>query len=152
MLKKYVVTLFLLLSFNMANGQMPNSVFNFLHDGCNSEQFLNFSIARINIYKLYYAEAVLLNLQGKRKWDFVREKINKEDDDLFKFRKDRDQTNPVTSKSEYMFRRKTDLLYDLMINSSLIVFSENIDPKNIVRINRRIVEECIKTLSKAKWD
>jgi hypothetical protein len=150
MIKYWLIILILIFNTQISKAQTTIHSINSFYDECNSSRYLEFSIARINIYKLYYSKAVLLNLNGKQKWDYVRELINKDDDELFKFRRNRDQSNPATSDSEVLSRKKYDTLYDVMLSGALIIFNENIDPKNIDRINRRIVEECTKMVSKIK--
>jgi hypothetical protein len=88
-----------------------------------------------------------LNLGSKQKWDYVREKLKREDDEIFLSRKNRDIANPVTSNSEMIKRKIIDMTFDISRIGALVVFNENIDPTNSNRLNRRIVEECNKLIA-----
>lgn len=157
MIKNYLIILFLSLPLHTSQAQMPASEINYFYDVCKSEKFLEFSLARILIYKLHLKEAELLNsraellnLKQMNKWDYVREQIAEEDDETFTYRKNRDRDEPVKSNADLLLRLRADILYDVMRNGALIVFNENIDPRNSERMSRRIVEECMKFVSKIK--
>ncbi len=157
MIKNYLIILFLSLPIHTSQAQMSASEINYLYDECKSERFLEFSLARIMIYKLHLqkaellnSRAELLNLKQMNKWDYVREQIAKEDDETFTFRKNRERDDPAKSSFESYLRLRADVTFELMRTVALTVFSENIDPRNSERINRRIVEECMKLVPKMK--
>ena len=81
------------------------------------------------------------HLSNQLKWDYVREMIKKEEDESFIFRKNRDLKSPVTSQTEMIKIKISDMSFDILRLGALIVFAENIDPLNVNRLNRRIVEK-----------
>lgn len=157
MIKNHFFIILILLPLHTSYAQMPASEINYFYDSCKSEKFIEFSFARIFLYKLHLKEAELLNsraellnLKQMNKWDYVREKIAKEEDETFTYRKNRDRNDPAKSKSDFLLRKRTDILFDVMRNGALIIFNENIDLRNTERIERRIVEECMKLVSTMK--
>lgn len=148
MLIRFSIIFVLTLQVQIAKAQFTNEGIKFFQDLCVSERYYNNSIEIINRYNEYKNRVANLNLSSQLKWDYVREMIKKEDDESFLFRKNRDLKSPATSQAEMIKIKISDMSFDILRHGALIVFAENIDPLNVTRLNRRIVEECQKLVTK----
>ena len=148
MLYRFLIIVLLTFQVQIAKAQFSNEGIKFFQELCVSERYLNNSIEVINRYNEYANRVKNSNLSNEWKWEYVREMIKKEDDELFLIRKNRDLKSPITSQSEYIKRKIIDMSYDILKIGALVVFSENLDPQNGTRLNRRIVEECQKLVTK----
>ena len=144
---KYILITLLAFHLNTVKAQFTVEGVKYFQELCVSEKYLNHSFEHISRFRDYYLDVKNLNLSSKQKWDYVREKLKTEDDEIFLSRKNRDIANPVTSNSEMIKRKIIDMTFDISRIGALVVFNENIDPVNSNRINRRIVEECNKLIA-----
>lgn len=145
---KYTIIFLLACHLNIVKAQFTNEGVKYFQELCVSERYLNASLEHISRFRDYYLDVKNLNLSSKQKWDYVKEKLKIEDDEIFLSRKNRDITNPLTSNSEFIKRKIIDMTFDISRIGALVVFNENIDLASSTRINRRIVEECNKLISK----
>ena len=120
----------------------------FLISSCSKDTFYAQGLANVRKYQELWLEWDRQNLDIKIKSALIREQINREEDELFKWRKERDFK--ISDDSNALLRSKIlDFTYDIIRVSALEVFNEYRFTVEEIRLVRRLYETCQNNVQKA---